>query len=344
MSKIMIDNWGLTSCMVNRFPDEYSNKKARPYYINPRDYYNSNISDLCWQNLLTSIILWDKVYFNYSQTNSIGDLETKFAIELLNEYVNNYDFDSITRPFELADYNYRAFHVCYPIEDYERKTISFPDIDEREELHRAIRYIHLANTTGCNYMPHPIRSQLLMKSKYFENHIEERNPNRIIYLESMDQYVKEYFEKLNELSGFQLKKVPFPVLYNYISANAYTPKEQLEFACELRNNKNVIKLRKSIDKVEDEFSKGNLLSYQASLLEIKEICDEITNKMYKKPKNISVAIGVSPSIALTPSITPSINVEFSIEIPKKISSSLHTTFLCDLANFAFTGKTKGKYT
>jgi len=193
-------------------------------------------------------------------------------------------------------------------------------------IKRGIQYLLKANMLGFDYIPHPRRAAFLQQAGVFSNGFD-----RTRYLDILDEDVRKYMEEVNELMDYQLQTVCFPVLYKFIEANAGSSREELKVALELRENKNVKSFRESLDKIQKDYSEGNILSLGVSLKETKEICKTITGEMYMRPLSFSVSLGLSPSI------------DMNIDLAGRTQSKLHTTFLYDLASFALKGKPKNKY-
>ena len=52
-----------------------------------------------------------------------------------------------------------------------------------------------------------------------------------------------------------------PVLYDYIIENAETPREQLEFALQLRESENVVEFRNSLQMMDELLNAGRLADF-----------------------------------------------------------------------------------
>ncbi len=316
MSKVLLDNWEISTCLREKLDvdqallyDPYGNYKE---FIDP-----------CWQNFLTGIILWDDVYLNLINKTLTRTVKPETFLNLINQYIKDTDFIHFpdTMPSkDIRELENKYCELYYTLRE-ETKTYNCYDIS----LH-TIRYIIQANILNCNYLPHPQRAEMLLGCEVFEKRFD-----RTKYIDIIDKEVIKYINEVNQLYDSQLLTTSFPVLYKFILSNGDSPGEQLSFAYELRKNANVIKFRESISDIELQLNNGNIQALRNSLKATKEICDYITNDMYKKPVSFNISLGLSPSI----------NIEFDKN--GKTRSKLHTTFLYDLASFAITGKTKNKY-
>lgn len=335
MAEVLLDNWGLSECVNKNF-------REKNFY----GYYNSGnkyVEDICWQNFLTSIILWDDVYMNSSQNilrtpysaNTIfddclhsGTSMSTAAIYWLNTIFKNLSFvhtlEESSETMRLSE-NHEINKLL--------ETLKRTEFDKINSRHKALlilgyRYVIEANELGYNYLPHPERAEFLRKSGVFNQGF-----NRKIYMDILDNEVKKYIEDVNKLCNNSLFKTNFPVLYKFISENTSSPREEFMYALELRNDKNVVKFRESVNEIEKSLNNGNILELKRSLDCTKEICDAITTDIYKQPLSFGVSLGLSPAL----------NINLDDKNKKRTKSSLHTTFLYDITKFAVTGKKGRRY-
>ncbi|MBR3869014.1 MAG: hypothetical protein IKM66_06835 [Clostridia bacterium] len=319
MSKVMLDNWGMTECINKRF-DVKNNYDGYRHF----NHYgiDDKITDACWQNFLTSCILWDDIYLMFDDSSFSLDLETPYFINFAKQYISQNDFLHINKRRSIGKYDY------YKIVNLYTRTQSddLKDYD-KELLMRAYIYLSEANLSGYSYVPHPIRAKLLYDSQIFKKGFDRK-----LYLDIIDEEVDAYINYVNELCKNQLMTTSIPVLYKFISDNAKDVKEELDIAISLRNDKNVRKLRESLNEIEKEVSNGFLFNLAQSLLIVKDICNEITDTLYKKPLSTEISLGLSPAI--------NIGCDFDV---KTSSTALHTTFLYDITKYAIKGDLENRY-
>ena len=329
MSKVMLDNWELSTCAVSKFlHDETSHYFD---HLNMNEQVNvKEMTDLCWQNLLTSIILWDDVYVNFSSEDEGDYTSHYFSTSLEIKYVDKLFafissctggatcFHPVDRR-EIPEWNHHSEEMR-KFYDYLKKDTT---VDDRERflLFRGIEYQIDSNLLGYNYLPHPRRAQTLHDSG-----LRRKEFDRTLYLEILDDDINEFLKIVNERSKNRLDVVHFPSLYKYISRAANSPTEELQVALELRQKKSVVQFRDSLNDLEHELARGNYVAYDASLKRVNEVCKEVTDSVYKKPYSFTM------SLTWLPSLTYERNVGF------RVKSGLHTTFLSDLARFSLTGK------
>lgn len=328
----MLDNWGLSDCAWWRLERETGKKEDITARRMRHQYFHESPMRkkdhvICWQHMLTSLVLWDHIYLNFADSGpSRNYFEMNSFINVMEQLVGETDIFKVLSPV--------AEHIRHGMGADLRKYKSLYDNLLREQGHnsnsellsRGIIYLLSANVLGYDYMPHPRRAAFLQQAGVFSTGFD-----RTKYLDILDEEVKKYVDKMNALMDHQLKTVSFPLLYDFITAHASSSKEEVMVALELRENKNVKFFRESLNKIQRDYELGNLLSLSASLKETQEICNAITGEMYTRPLSFSVSLGLSPSI--------DINFDFS----KKVHSKLHTTFLYDLASYAIKGRSKNKY-
>lgn len=341
MSEIILDNLGLSSCIMKKFSDiiDVSQLRQHDYSI---DYikksYQIDIADMCWENLLNSIVLWDSILINCASTTSNIIKDNEKLIVIFSKLLKETKCPNFIQPFYLPNSPLRSHIIDY---ECEGDTNPLSDYDPNYGLERTMAYVYEANAKGANYLPHPYRAQLLKDSHFF---YKNQQIDRAQYIKNIDTYIKDYIESIQNIDDFQLKSFPVPVLYSFIKSNTNSPLEELKMALNLRKDKRVKKYKKSVEKIETELKKGNLIEFKNSIEIVRNLCDDVTQEYNKKGKTYSFSIGLSPSISCSPfSVEFGVNLfNFQIEheIPSKIKTKLHTTFLCDLANFGLTGKNK----
>lgn len=306
MASVMLDNWEITDSLARKLE-----------LIEPNNHGYDFVEDdlnLCWQNILTSLILWDTVYICTDHRRTSCSY-LKYVLNQLKLDVGNIDFISG------VDFTFsRHFRESNDLlNDYFKELVlqtgSSLVIDE------GFDYWLESITRGCNYLPHPRRARVIRKSFLHINDF-----SRTDYFDRLDENIRRYYDELCKLSNRQLKTVSFPLLYSYISSRAHTPKEEFFVALELRDNPDVKAFRESLDSIEAAYQRGNLTVIEASIKQTDEVCKAVARKIYSEPKSFDVSLGISPTI------------NFPIQFGPKIKPVLHTTFLFDLVTFAIEGK------
>lgn len=313
MSKVILDSWGISEILYHVIYQQYFR------------YSDSSESLICRQNFLTALVLWDDIYLN-TDLRSIGEIgNIRGKIYRLFEILEYPSFIHSTPLINQGVYaSSRLGHeVSRAVNEI---ATNITDDNLKTLLLRGGLYLIHANRTGITYLPHPFRANFFQESGIFKREFDSR-----IYIDIVDKGVREYIEAINELAQFQLMSTSFPILYKFISKIAKNPLDEFRVALDLRKDKNVSLFRESVNDVSEELKKGNIHAVRASLMKTKEICDEITDGLYKKPLSYGVSIGLSPSIEINHDSKP------------KVASGFHTTFLSDLANFALKGDIPKRY-
>ncbi len=326
MSKVVIDNWGLSTCLSKRF-----NNFRENYGEIYSEEFIWDDADECWENLLNAIILWDKIYINQDWRTPSVTANTIVNLSNLVPLKSN----QFIRPVCITDHRNVSMEVFKGCVEYKLQRI-YKELEKETEnkvskseqilLLRGYDYMLEANYLGCAYLPHPRRSKLLYDSGIFRREFDAQ-----VYIDIIEKDVREYINAVNELSQHQLLSTHFPILYQFISSMATTPSEELAVAVSLREDKNVIQFRKSVNNIERELLRGDIQALRASLIQTKEICKKVANSLYGRPLTYEVTLGLSPAI----------NVGTNFEF--RVSSGIHTTFLTDLLEFALKGKTSKRY-
>lgn len=314
MSKVMIDYWGISETLHAEFGFPYR-------YQHPGPSDPSEIL-VCKQNFLTALVLWDEIYLNSDIENmNERDESNRVAFHLWEMLEHQPFVHTIPIANRIDIFWYKKFSEIMMY-----KSNNDYNFSKRDLLFRSSLYLAQAINSGITYLPHPFRAKFFKDSEIFRRPLDPR-----LFLDIIDDEVRNYINAINKLAKYPLMSMPFPVLYEFISRIAKDPLDEFKVALDLRNDKNISLFRESINEITEEFEKENLLAVKASLLKVKEICDEITNSIYKKEKSYGVSIGASPAFSI------------SWDGKLKISSGIHTTFLSDLAKFSFKGDIPDRY-
>lgn len=326
MSKIIIDNWCLSSCV---FKMRGGSSDSNYYLYDKGKPPKVDEINLCWQNFLTSLVVWDTVFVNLNDDSFSSSTYDAQGINILLGYVGD---KNIFETININDEDIFNKSMLSSLEcEWYRKSRA-DTIRESNLLFRAYVYAMKANALQCSYLPHPLRAQELSKTDLYKTPIDAN-----IFLRTLDSQVQRFIEALHKELGKELSNITFPLLYHYIHENSSSAKEELKLALELRKYDSVKKFRKSVAQVEESFEKGNILDVKSAIIQVNQICAEIENQICKKPKGFKVTLGVTPGIK--PKFSLSLGRETTTTIEElKTKKKIHTTFLYDLATFAYTGK------
>lgn len=316
MSKVILDSWGISELLR-----EVSKNQPLSTYFNYPELL------VCHQNLLNALVLWDDIYLNADLTSTCEFVVAERSIHEFHDALGCSPFIHVA-PIELHWYNCEdsakkftkaICNISHYISNNDKLDIS-NNCSLRKLLFRGCLYLMHSNHMGISYLPHPFRAEFLSESGIFS-----RKFDALTYLGIVDKEIADYINAINELAQSQLLSTPFPVLFKFIMETAKNPFDEFTVALELRKNKNVVSFRESVNEICEEVEKGNIHALRASLMKAKEVCDDISNSLYKRSIHYGVSIGLSPSI------------EISSDGKLKVSSGFHTTFLSDMANYGLKG-------
>jgi hypothetical protein len=243
----------------------------------------------CFNNFLTGIVLWDKLSFPSSVVieNIFKKLDGDGLTTELRKFVTPLETSILqSLSFVLIDYGFGGspeeldeFLLRCRKCDFTPQDISL--LSQRTDM-----YLDLSSISGSSYYPHPLRADYLIDNGQRNKH------NREALLRRLESNIDEY----SESSAFHFRT---SILYDFIKNEAGdAPREQLLYALKLRNEKDVIKFRKSLDKFEQKYKPGSVHHTKISHKEIDDIANEVFNK-YNRNKNKKVSMDVNASYGVS---------------------------------------------
>lgn len=284
MISVMVDNWFLQSVLFDRY----------------------NLSESIsgdYGKFLSSIILWDEVYYPRNEMSNAWWQAPSSDLEyVLRPYDDNKD--------ELAE-EARKIYVS-----------NFYGKESQVVAERAIKYLLLSNMLGVDYFPSNERSIFLQKYSV-ENILSKLN--RIDLMKPLDNAIGEYFSELNDKFGSTVFKIKRPVLVDFIMQNTPSNMSHIEYALHLKEEGPVIQYRKYLSDIEEALQKN----------EWKVLNDLIQYSEHIIAKTLNMDKKAMMSIDFTIAPIPSINLSKDIEIKR---DNVRIYFLETLGKFAFNGR------
>lgn len=318
MRKVLLDNLSLL-----RLP-----KKSSPI----------NKNDIHFQNFIYSMVLWDKVacikhnreYFFLNESDYLNEYDflnnydrsygyaykcndKTFLSWIINLSLDGLGFEYIDVPY--YEYGKVAELVLKNIQDYYLEECIASRIAKD-----AIRYILLGYNLGMNIFLSKERSEFIRI-----NHYDKFQFNRLDTIILLEKKVEEFYEEINRKIGMKIICFRTPLFVDFICQNAINMKEVLELIKELKNNKQVIDYKKTMEKMENSLDNGNFVEFNEYLSVIPDIVDSICSSEIKTQ---SIEIGFNP--------IPSIGTCFDLVHDPKRNKKLHMRFLQDIAKFGLT--------
>ena len=323
MSTVLLDNWLLFNCITTKMYN--MNDEELPGYGSihlSNKLIRKDVTEQCWQNLVTSLVLWDDIYFNI-RDRSHSSYDRYFTHKLLGSFLMD------NKNIHILDRNYIPFYepdVGTARKLYDSIHSENKDYDTIELLFRGYLYLLDAAHLGYNYLPHPYRAKVFKESKIYQEGMFSGKDIMI----RLDKDIKEFLDRINE--EFQRPIIPtkFPVLYQYIKSNSNSPHEELALALSLRDSKSVSQFRNSINRIDKAISNGDYVELSEVLKTVDDVCNDVAKELSSKSHTTTVSIDLIP--------VPSIGISTDVTFQKRNNSKLHTAFLYDLTEFALRGK------
>jgi len=324
MGSILMDSWTLETGVfqaLNSKASKLDNEKK------------------CWQLFLSSLILWDNIEnivrdpgYHYWWQDELNKKQAK----VLKKCVNQIDLNAFENS-NLPQINYLPFaeniqRMFTPNNQKRMSELLVSSFEVEQAMStvslRADNYRLLSRATGLNYMPHPLRAKYLM-----EQDIEQQEIQRNEIIPFLDKEVMKVYESVNKRYEKKRFTCSYPLLYDYIRQNSASPTDELIAALKLRKRKDVVAFRKSMDKLDEKLSMGDVIAADIIASQIEEEVNEIA-----KPKTKNSSNG-KWTYRFVLSIPPRFEIEKSVEKTnnpqiRNKDKIINTVFLSRLADFA----------
>lgn len=296
MSSVLIDNWTIHNSVTLML-----NRDLSPYVGNPTP---EMIDDL--ENLVMSILLWDKVYFWDTQSASVWKSFSRLCKFSLPLYPA--EIDSNTESLILAQ----------------------SDVDLISG--RVKQYQILANQLQIDYLPEKSREQYLGINWHSD---DIRNINWQKYcMEQAKGAVLKYYDSLIGSIGDVELKFEFPLLLDYIISQSGSINNCISAAQEMRDSLPLSNMRLWINNLHKYVNQGNWIEVKNYINNVNDIVSTIEKHSNRKAK---FSIGISPT-GITPSFDMNMNLSLS-----SIEQHFQLTFLKDIVKFGLCSRpTKGE--
>lgn len=271
------------------------------------------------QKYLHALVLWDNLYaarqreyeYEYYQHRSYGYRDRFGSPDLPG--VKNIEFP-------IHKYAKIAMQLAHEEMLNTRQRKRHNEDDFREiyiVLTDAIFYFLSGYNLGMDISLSSERAEII-KRKNIENYVFRRND----IINMLEKEVVEFYEEINRKVGKKIISFTSPLLTDYICQNASSFQEAVELALEIRDDKNVVQYRKSMDKMKECLNEGKFTEFNEYISAIPDIVNDI------KGSNIKTR-----TIEAGLSITPSVTTAFNINVSKIKRNRLHMSFLNDLARY-----------
>lgn len=253
-----------------------------------------------FNNLLTAILFWDDMYLPECQYLSI------LLDELQHDSLIS-DFQKLFVP--LKSDIYTPFQSVTGMDEYTKNLVTdkYHEKDVENYHLRTRMYLQIVSKSeNLSYIPNPLRLERIINESQTRKSISKMIDNAII------EHPKSRVTSFNT-----------PLIIEYVKQIAGPlPREQLKFVLEQRKTKEMINLRKSLNKLELKVKPG---SHSFDMI-LREEINEMVNICFNK--NSIKRFSLTPTITTTGGIV--IPFPLGFRISKK---SFPTTFLLDLISF-----------
>lgn len=289
MESILLDNWSIEEFISYNF-DPNGEKFNKKYF-----------------ELLEAIVLWDNLY-----------------------YPNN----SYSMWWKNVGQNHIINKVIKPLYDDGREQKK-----EAEEILKdirgkyqftdnvglgGIRYTLLSNKHGLNYFPCKKRSVFLSQIGLYSSN---SFINRYNIMGMLDNEIKKYYVELNEFFGKNVFDFEFPILVDYILQNTPSNMTPIEYAIELRKDKQVVSYRKYLKEIELAFNTGQWYK----IFDFKDATKQLVRDIYQEK---SLVDSITINLLALPS--------FNISMKGIYKRNIHLSFLRKLGKFSYSARKSGR--
>lgn len=274
------------------------------------------------QRYLYAVILWDAIYSvprkSYStQAYSKADKKRKEKkdnelIKKIKNSIHNLPFDYHYNELEeLADYIYD-----------EEKDTSVLDKKSKRIEEDVKFYLTMGEISNMNTLLSEERNEYIEKTG-----IANRIWTREEVLKYLDREVFEIYREVYAFMGKDIIRLQSPLLIDYICDNALTLQDAINIAFQLKENKDIIQFRYTMDSLDNAINSGNLLLLKEYQNTLSEIVEQFTRKEVKSKK-------IDFRLTFTPSLTkPSISAAFGIPMEYNEKRKINMNFLINLTQY-----------
>ena len=191
----------------------------------------------------------------------------------------------------------------------------------------AVYYLALGQVANMNIMLSSERAEFIRCSG-----ISNKLWSRQCILEYIDKEVFEIYKNVNSFFGHDIAHFQTPLLVDYICQNSTCVRDAIEIALELRETKEMIQFRETMNRIDNSINDGNLLLIDSLKKQLDDIIEQFTKKEIPTDKT-------TLSFSITPSFTkPNFEVEFGIPMIRDSKSKhrINLNFVTNLVRHGLT--------
>lgn len=160
----------------------------------------------------------------------------------------------------------------------------------------ALEYMYIASSVGLNYMPFGLRSKFIKENNLFSEF--KQYYDRYDAIHAIDKDVLEYYNNLN--TSIRKADISFNpnILFYAINRKSNSFSQMIETAMKWSNDATIMEFKNWCSRLEEDISNYKTLKIQRYENELKQIEQDILNKLRKYKYSFSVGIPFSISLAI----------------------------------------------
>lgn len=276
--------------------------------------------DYSFKQYLYALVLWDAIYV--PGLNALRGVFRSGGV-----LYESQDHFPQTIKDTLCDYELplEKDDLQFIVSQIHRKTNIPSNVDLTADA--ALLYIVLGQVANMN---------TILSQKYVEflrsSGILNKLWSRECILEYVDQEVFEIYKNIRSFFGQDIVHVQTPLLVDYICKNATCARDAINIALQLRETKEMIQFRETMNRIDNAFNNGDLLLINSIEQELTHIINQFIQKEIHTEK-------ANLSFSFTPSFTfPSLTAEFGFPIgrDRKCRHQINLNFITNLVQHGLT--------
>ena len=268
---------------------------------------------------LYAIVLWEAIY----KSGRRG-----FSRRILNQVIENHKYNKLMNRVKesILDLPHmsivdEAAYIGNKFYEADKYMIGC-DKESQDIIQDAIYYLMLGQLENMNILLSEQRAKFIEESG-----ISKKIWSREDILTYLDKEVYEIYNEVYVSFGKEPFKVQTPLLIDYICKNATCLGDALDIAFQLREHKDIISFRETMNALDNAVDTGNILQVKEYKNSLAEIIDQFVNRDVQTSK-LDVEITFTPSV-----IKPDFSAAFGIPINNTRKKNINMNFLLKLTRY-----------
>lgn len=277
--------------------------------------------DFYFQRYLYALVLWDAIYkaprksvsaqaYNESNKRRQENEIIKYVKSTIFDLPYDYEYNEIETAAEDI-----YFEWMYNDEHEKSKTVK----------NDVFFYLALGQITNMNILLSERRAKFVQKSE-----IAKKTWSRENVLQYLDKEIYEICKEIYSFMDKEIISIQTPLLVDYICKNATSLRDAINIAIQLKEHKDVIHFRQTMNLLDNAINEGNTLKFKEYTDTLSEIVTQLCPKDVPT-KKIEMKFTITPSLA-----NPSISTMFGIPIEYNKKRKINMNFLIELARYGLT--------